>query len=882
MTVSTKHIFIIILLFFLKLSILTAQEKDQEKYDFNFNEVSYVDAITLLSKQCNLNFIYSDDNLPVVNKFTFTKKNATVKDVLDQMFNGKFLSYRIEGEDVIIKVNRIPLDSKEGRRLTKYPINGIIRDENSRETIIGATIFFEDIATGTVSNFNGFYSISVPKGEYLVSVKSLGYIAKDTIIHVRHDLELNFDLNVLETKLREVVVLSSNSEIYDGILQLSNITTISPDATNELPLILGESDVMKSLQLMPGFKSANEGSSEISVRGGGTDQNLFLIDNVPIYNATHSLGFYSIFNTNSLKTVQTYKSGIPAQYGGRGSSVIDVHLKEGNNQNFRVSGGIGTMSANATLEGPIVKDKASFIISGRRPYTDLLSVGTDGDINTVVFYDVSTKLKYQINKKNVISLSSYFSRDELSFQNISSSEWGNKTGNISWSSLLSPKAFSELTLWFTKYDVANIVNSIPETSYKTTYELKDYGIKYRLEHYFAHDITLKSGVESILHTYNQGSITPYDEESIVTPNEPQDIRAIESALYADFEWNMNQKVKIGIGLRYSRFDNIRNEREYIYDIEPYQLMADSVSDENIVDTVRNSGISFDHSYHNIDPRVSISVALNPKNSVRLAYDRMTQYAQELSLTTLPSNSGVWIPSNKYIKPLINNQYSFGYLTKFNDNMYDFSLDTYYKESQDILEFKPNGRYVVTDHIETDVTSGIGKSYGIESIFRKRKGTLTGSMSYTYSFSFMQVDKINNGNWYPTDQDQRHVFNILASYQISKQIQFSAVWNYASGRPYTAPIGKYYKEGYVVPIYGDRNAARLPSTHHLDISLTFYRKMSQSKKNESSFNFSIYNVYARKNTYSYIFRRKRNNPKELETVKVYLFSILPSFSYNFKF
>ncbi|MBD0402751.1 TonB-dependent receptor [Flammeovirga sp. EKP202] len=863
-------------------SLLFAQKRVKEKYDFDFDEVSWSEAIHTLSKECNLNFIYSDDNLPVVNRFTFQKKNATLEEVLTALFDGKFLGYRMDGDDVIVSVIRIPLDSKEGRRLTRYPVNGIIRDQYSQETVIGATVFFEDISIGTVSNFNGFYSISVPAGKYLVSIKSLGYVNLDTIIDVKGETEMHLNLKVKETKLREIVVLSSNSEVYDGILQLSNITTVTPEATNELPLILGEGDVMKSLQLMPGFKSANEGSSEISVRGGGTDQNLFLIDNVPIYNATHSLGFYSIFNTNSLKNVQTYKSGIPAQYGGRGSSVIDVHLKEGNNQKLRFSGGIGTMSANATLEVPIIKDKSSFIISGRRPYTDLLSSSTRGEINTVLFYDLSSKLKFQLDKKNTLSVSAYFSRDKLAFQNISSSEWGNKTANVTWSSLLSPKTFSNLTFWYTNYDVANIVNNIPETSYRTTYALDDYGLKYKVEQYFTPDITLKAGIESILHTYNQGSITPFDEESIVTPNDPQDIRAVESGAYMDFEWNMNQKVKVGLGLRYSRFDNVRNEREYIYDIEPFLLQADSISDGNIIDTVRNSGISFDHSYHNIDPRFSVSVALTPQQSVRVAYDRMTQYAQELALTTLPSNSGVWIPSNKYIKPLINNQYSIGYLTKSRDNMYDFSLDAYYKTSDNILEFKPNGRYIVTDHVETDVTTGIGQSYGVESIFRKRKGKLTGSVSYTYSFSFIKIPQINNGNWYPTNQDQRHVFNILASFQISKQIQFSAVWNYASGRPYTAPIGKYYKEGYVVPIYGDRNKARLPSTHHLDISLTFYRKMNEQKKNESSFNFSIYNVYARKNTYSYIFRSKNNNPQELETVKVYLFSIIPSFSYNFKF
>ncbi|MBB6459177.1 TonB-dependent receptor [Flammeovirga kamogawensis] len=857
------------------------QEEKPDHYAFNFKNTSYHDAIALISEKCSLNFIYSDDNLPIVKKVNFESENATVDDVLKTMFKGKFLDYKIIGSDVIIVVKRIPLDSKEGRLLTRYPINGFIRDITSNETVIGATIYLEDLEIGTVSNFDGFYSISVPKGKYLIKIKSLGFQELDTLIDVTNATNLSVSLDVLNTKLREVVILSSNSELYEGNLKLSNITAVSPEVTNELPMVLGQSDIIKSLQLMPGFKSPNEGSSELSVRGGATDQNLFLIDNVPIYNATHSLGFYSIFNTSSIKNVNTYKGGIPAQYGGRASSVVDVHLKEGNSQRFRVSGGVGTISANLTLEGPIKKDKASFIISGRRPYTDLLQIGQDNDINTILFYDVSSKFKYQINQNNTLTASSYFSRDRLSFQNISSSEWGNNTGNISWSSLLSPRTYSDLTLWYTIYDVSNIVNSVPETSYRTTYQLNDYGIKYGIEQYFSPFITLKAGIETVAHVYNQGSITPYEDVSIITPTEPQKVRALESSAYMDYEWNINNKLKIGLGVRYSRFDNIENEREYIYDVDPYESEAKSITSQ-VIDTVYNSSIKFDNNYQTLDPRLSLSVAMAKNQSFRVSFDRMTQYSQELSLSNLPSNSGVWIPSDKYIAPLINNQISMGYLIDFKDKKYDFSIDSYYKTSHNVLEFKPNGRYVVTDQIETDVISGEGRSYGIESIFRKRKGKLTGSLAYTYSFSFNMFDDINNATWYPTNQDQRHVFNVLTSFQITPQLQFSAVWNYASGRPYTAPIGKYYKDGFLIPLYGDKNSSRLPSTHHLDISLTFYRMMTKGKKNESSFNFSIYNIYARKNTYSYIFRSSQSNPEELEAVKVYLFSILPSFSYNFKF
>ncbi|WP_281613705.1 TonB-dependent receptor [Flammeovirga sp. SubArs3] len=876
---TVKYFFLILCFVFLGAKVTYAQNKGDQVYEFNFFEVTYPEAIQKITDQCGVNFIYSDDNIPLVKKITFQRKQAKLSDILNLMFDGRFLGYRIEGNDVVISVHRIPLDSPEGRRMTKYPINGVVREKGTKETIIGATVIVEDLNIGTVTNFDGFYSLSVPIGSYRIKVKSLGFFEYDTLVKVEQAVKLNVQLKIMETKLREVLVISRNSEIYEGILQLSNITNVTPEATKELPMILGEGDVIKSLQLMPGFKSANEGSSELSVRGGGTDQNLFLIDNVPIYNATHSLGFYSIFNTNSLKNVTTYKSGIPAQYGGRGSSVIDVHLREGNNQKFNVSGGIGTISANATIEGPIKKDKASFIISGRRPYTDLFQLNSENGVNTIVFYDLSAKVKYQINSKNTITTSGYFSRDKLSFQDVSASEWGNNTANITWNSLLSPKTYSNMTLWYTHYSVSNIINTVPETSYITSYTLDDIGLKYNLEHYFTPYVTFKTGLESIYHLYNQGDIAPYAPESIVTPTDAQDISAIESAAYFDIEWNIDEKVKLGIGGRYSRFDNIRNRRQYIYELTPFTSTGTL---NTVVDTVFYSGFNIDNSYHNFSPRASMSVAITPKHSLRIAYDRMAQYAQELSLSSLPNNAGVWIPSNKLIKPLINDQYSIGYLSKLKDGVFDFSFDAYYKDSKDILEFHPNGRYLVTDQIENDVVGGIGKSYGFETLFRKRKGKFTGSMAYTYSFSFMKVDEINDGNWYPTNQDQRHVFNILGSFQLSPQIQFSAVWNYASGRPYTAPEGKYIKDGYVVPIYGERNAARLPSTHHLDISLTFYRKMSRKKQNESSFNFSIYNVYARKNTYSYIFRSSKSNPEQLETVKVYLFSILPSFSYNFKF
>ncbi|OHX66281.1 TonB-dependent receptor [Flammeovirga pacifica] len=856
----------------------TAQEK---RYNFDFFELTYTEAIQYITDSCGVNFIYSDDNIPMVKRITYDK-NATLKEVLDFMFDGRFLGYRIDNNEVIISVKRIPLDSKEGRRLPKYTVSGIIREKSTNETIIGATVYFSDLDIGTVTNIGGFFSISVPLGDYNIKIKSLGFKSTDTLVHINQDYQLNLKLDMHETKLKEVLVLSSNSEIFEGVLELSNITKVTPELTKELPMFLGEGDVIKSLQLMPGFKSANEGSSELSVRGGGTDQNLFLIDNVPIYNATHSLGFYSIFNTNSLKSVKTYKSGIPAKYGGRGSSVIDVHLREGNNQHFNVSGGIGTISANVTLEGPIQKEKSSFIISGRRPYTDLFQLNSSDGLNSILFYDLSAKLKFQLDPKNTITTSGYFSRDKLAFEDVSSSEWGNNTANVTWTSLLSPKLYSNLGLWYTHYNVSNIINSVPETSYKTSYTIDDVGLKYTLEHYITPFVTIKGGVESMFHLYNSGDITPYDEKSIVTPTEAQDIRSLESAVYFDAEWNIADKVKLGIGGRFSRFDNFKNSREIIENAVPYTPNNTNSSVSVLSDTIYNKGLQIENSHHNFDPRLSISIGLSSNQSLRIAYDRMSQYTQELNISTLPSNAGVWIPSDKTIAPLINNQFSIGYLNKINEGMFDISLDAYYKDSQNILELKPNGQLLTVDNFLNDVTTGIGRSYGFETLFRKRKGIVTGSVAYTWSYSLMQVDDINNNNWYPTNQDQRHVFNILASFEITKQIQFSAVWNYASGRPFTSPIGKHHKDGYVIPIYGDRNAARLPSTHHLDISLTFYRKMHEQKRNESSFNFSIYNVYARKNTYSYIFRSNAINPEQLETVKVYLFSILPSFSYNFKF
>ncbi|ANQ49373.1 TonB-dependent receptor [Flammeovirga sp. MY04] len=855
---------------------MVAQEK---KYPFAFREATYLEAIDAIAKMCEVNFIYSDDNIPMVKRINFNKE-ASLVEILHYMFDGKFLDFRIDDDDVIVTVRRIPLDSKEGRRMAKYTVSGIVREKFTNETIIGASIYFDDLDIGTVTNVDGFFSISVPLGKYNIRIKSLGFQGIDTVIQVNKEYQLNMKLDVRETKLKEVLILSSNSEIYDGVLELSNITKVSPEITKELPMILGEGDVIKSLQLMPGFKSANEGSSELSVRGGRTDQNLFLIDNVPIYNATHSLGFYSIFNTNSLKSVKTYKSGLPAQYGGRGSSVIDVHLREGNSQNYNISGGVGTISANLTLEGPIKKDKSSFIISGRRPYTDLFQISGEG-LNSILFYDLSTKLKFQLDEKNTITTSGYFSRDRLAFEDVSSSEWGNNTANVTWTSLLSSKLYSNLSLWYTHYNVSNIINSVPETSYRTSYTIDDLGLKYNLEHYLTPFLTLKGGVESMFHLYNSGDITPYDQESIITPTEAQDIRSLESAGYFDVEWNIADKVKLGIGGRYSRFDNFKNKREYIPIATPLGT-ADTPTTTALQDTIYNEGLQINNTHHNFDPRLSISVGLTKTQSVRLAYDRMSQYAQELNLSTLPSNAGVWVPANEDINPLINNQFSIGYINKIKDGAFDISLDAYYKDSENILELKPNGQFVSPDNLLNDVSTGIGRSYGFETLFRKRKGTVTGSISYTWSYSQMQVDGINNNNWYATNQDQRHVFNILASFEITKQIQFSAVWNYASGRPFTSPIGKHHKDGYVIPIYGDRNAARLPSTHHLDISLTFYRKMHEQKRNESSFNFSIYNVYARKNTYSYIFRSNSVNPEQLETVKVYLFSILPSFSYNFKF
>lgn len=880
-------LFILIGYFILNTSATSAQSLEQEKYTLEVNEATYPVLIDTLSQIANLNFIYSDDNIPLIRKESILLEDEPISYALDILFDGRFLSYTLDGRDVIIKVVRSPFDSKAGMRMKRHTINGTIKDANTGEDLLGTTVIIQELGSGVVANDHGFYSISLPKGPYKLIFRSIGYKKRILNISLQSDTLLNIKLDQSERKLKEVVVVGNKEDEDADKRRLQSSTKLNPTFVKELPSLLGESDIIRTLQMMPGVQVQSEGATGYSIRGGSTDQNLVLVDDTPIYNISHLLGLYSVFNPDAVKGVELYKAGIPAHYGGRLSSLLDIRLKEGNDRNFSIAGGLGSMAGRILLEGPIQKEKSSFIFSARRSYLDLLfpideTTGSGFGTNVLNFYDINFKASFQVSEKNRLNLSVYSGRDKLGIQNITTSDWGNNSVSLRWRSTLTPKLFSTTNAWYTSYQANTLLNFVDIYGYTTSYALDDYGLSQKFSYFPTPSLTINAGAETTLHTYEFGEIIPTSNETVLERKESTPMKSLETSAYINFDQEITPHLNIRYGLRYTQFDSFTKKREFVYDVD--EVVSPDTSEENIIDTLYHDNQSeIANTYRGLEPRVSLNVLIDQDNSIRLSYDHTRQYLHQMAVSSIPTpTTGIWVPVDQYLPPQIGNQYSVSYTRYFRDNQFELSIEGYYKSMDNQIDFQANSGSTVTEHLETDILIGKGYAYGTELLFRKRKGDFTGWVSYTYSKSERQIEGINNNLPYPTNFDRRHDISIVTNYKLTDQINLSANWVYSSGLAYTFPVGKYNIGDTQVPVYTSRNGFRLPDTHHLDLSCTFYRRMTEDKRNESSFSFSIYNVYGRKNPFAYVFRQSNYNASQTEAVKLYLFTVLPAFSYNFRF
>lgn len=770
----------------------------------------------------------------------------------------------------------------------KFTISGAIIDANSNETLIGVNIAIPELKTGVVTNEYGFYSITVPKGNYTIQISYLGYQTIAESIILDQNLKNNFTLLSNETLLKEVVIMDHTTKTDIGKPEMSvNKLTIS--TIKKMPVVLGEVDVLKSILLLPGVTNAGEGASGFNVRGGGADQNLILLDEATIFNSSHVFGFFSVFNPDAIKDLKLYKGGIPARFGGRASSVLDIYQKDGNSKGFHINGGIGLISSRLLIEGPLEKDKGSFLIGGRSSYAHLfLKLSEEQKNNSAYFYDLNTKLSYKLNPNNSMYLSGYFGRDVFSLNKSFTNIYGNSTLNLRWNHLFSDKLFSNLSLIYSDYYYGLDLDFV---GFKWDSGIKNYNIKYDFKNYISDKFKLNYGVNAIYYDFNPGTIKPANADSGINFDQLDKKYAFEPALYINADHEISNKISLSYGLRYSIFYRLGQSTVNIYtDNNPVTFNPDLQIYEKAtpIETKFYAKNKVIESFNNLEPRFSFAYQINEDQSVKASYNRMVQYLQLISNTSSPTPLDVWTPSDTFIKPQIADQMALGYFKNFKEGVYSVEVETYYKKVKNRLDYIDGANLIANKAIEQVILNGALRSYGLEIMVRKNEGRFNGWISYTLSKSEQQTPGrtinetgINNGNWYNSVYDKLHNIAITNSYNLNEKWSFGANFSLQTGQPVTYPTGQYEYLGITVPSYGLRNENRLPAYHHLDIAATLTPRKNSDRNWKGEWVFSIYNLYNRKNAASINFRQNIDTGSN-EAVKTSIFGIVPAVSYNFKF
>ncbi|RTY80658.1 TonB-dependent receptor [Flavobacterium sp. LS1P28] len=770
----------------------------------------------------------------------------------------------------------------------KFTLSGTIIDANSNETLIGVNIVILELKTGVTTNEYGFYSITVPKGIYNVQISYLGFQTKEELIDLSQNLKNNFNLFSDETALKEVVITDNETKIDIKKPEMS-VNKLSISAIKKMPVVLGEVDVLKSILLLPGVTNAGEGASGFNVRGGGADQNLILLDEATIFNSSHVFGFFSVFNPDAIKDLKLYKGGIPARYGGRASSVLDIYQKDGNSKNFHVNGGIGLISSRILAEGPLVKDKGSFLIGGRSSYAHLfLKLSEKQKNNSAYFYDLNTKLSYKLDTNNSLYLSGYFGRDVFSLNKSFTNIYGNTTLNLRWNHLFSEKLFSNLSLIYSDYYYGLDLDFV---GFKWDSGIKNYNIKYDFKNYISDIFKLNYGVNGIYYEFNPGTIKPSDTDSGINFAQLDKKYAFEPAVYINADHEISDRIALSYGLRYSIFYRLGQSTVNIYENDNPVLFNSELQiyeKATPINTEFYDKNKVIQSYNYLEPRFSLAYKINDNQSIKASYNRMVQYLQLISNTTSPTPLDVWTPSDNFIKPQIADQVALGYFKNFQEGMYSLEVETYYKEVQNRLDYIDGANLIANKAIEQIILNGQLRSYGLEIMFRKNEGKFNGWISYTLSKSEQQTPGrtsietgINNGQWYNSVYDKLHNIAITSSYNLNEKWSFGANFALQTGQPVTYPVGQYEYLGINLPSYGLRNRNRLPAYHHLDIAATLTPKSNKDRQWKGEWVFSIYNLYNRKNAASINFRQNTDTGIN-EAVKTSIFGVVPAVSYNFKF
>ncbi len=784
----------------------------------------------------------------------------------------------------IIMLLLIPLT---GISQSKFTISGTLKDNANGETLFGATVFLKGTSIGTMTNEYGFYSLTAPEGKYTLSISYIGYAPIEKEIQLTENIKFNASLKEDTNVLDEVVITSEESKKVDLRSPQMSTTKISSQTIKQIPVVLGEVDIIKSIQLLPGVTNAGEGASGFNVRGGAEDQNLILLDEAIIYNASHLFGFFSVFNNDAIKDVKLYKGGIPAKFGGRVSSVLDVRQKDGNNKEFKLTGGIGLISSRLTAEAPLFGDKGSFLIAGRASYANIFLALANNE-NRVGFYDLNLKTNYQLNEKNRLYLSAYFGNDDVSFTNSFFNSYGNLSANLRWNHIFSDKLFSNLSAIYSRY---NYDLQLEFVGLDWLSRIDNYNLKYDVDYYLNDKLKFDFGASGIYYKFNPGEIRKLTPESSINEDFLDKKFAVETGIYASLEHKISNKLTAMYGLRYSYFNRFGSQvlNTYANDLpvvyNPTLGIYERAEPTGQINYGDKKSIA---SFGNFEPRFALSYQLNEKSSIKTSYNRMAQYLHLISNTTSATPLDIWAPSGEFLKPQIADQVALGYFRNFKNNMYSIEAETYYKTVKNRVDYINGAELIAQNTIEREILNGDARAYGLEFLLRKNKGDLTGWIAYTLSKSEQRTPGgaaggpgLNNGDWYNTPFDRTHDLSVTGNYKYNDKWTFNANFVFQTGRPVTYPNGQFQYNGLSIPTYSTRNADRLPSYNRLDVSATLTPRNNKNRKWQGEWVFGIYNLYSRRNAASIRFGvNDESGANEAERTSI--FGITPSITYNFKF
>jgi uncharacterized protein YsxB (DUF464 family) len=769
------------------------------------------------------------------------------------------------------------------RAQQRFTISGHIKDAANGEDIIGAGVSLRDQPrVGTSSNIYGFFSLTLPQGKQTIIINSLGYITQTLEVDLTKDITLNINLESSSTQLKEIEIQSERQDANIRSVEMS-VNKLDIKTIQKIPALLGEVDIIRSIQLLPGVTTVGEGASGFNVRGGGIDQNLVLLDDAPVYNSSHLFGFFSVFNPDAVKDVKLVKGGIPAQYGGRLSSLLDVRMKDGNNKDYKVNGGVGTIFSRLSVEGPLVKDQSSFIIAGRRSYFDIFfPLANDPNVKnaTAYFYDLTAKVNTVLGEKDRLYLSGYFGRDRFGFggRNGFFFNWGNATGTLRWNHIYNTRLFSNLSLIYSNYDYA-IGAGDKVNGFRWNSRIINYSIKPEYTFYLNPTNTITFGGQSIFYNFTPGELG-FQSDGIERKITGDNRFTIENNLYIANEQRVGGRVALQYGLRYSNFSYLGKGIAYTFRDTTPNIRRDTISSRQY------SAGEIIAAYNYLEPRFSIKFDLDDQSSIKASYNRTTQPIHLISNTTASTPLDVWTPSTNNLRPQLADQIAIGYFRNFGESDdYETSVETYYKDMKNQVDYIDGADLLLNRLLEGDLLIGRGRAYGFELFVKKTKGKLTGWVSYTGARSERLVEGINNNEWFPNRFDKLHTLNVVSSYDITDRIDVSANFVFATGTPATFPSNRIEWQEYIIPhnVNNPRNNVRIPAYHRLDVSATFKLRKKWKGKYDHNLVASAYNVYARRNPFSIYFQANQDNPQRTEAIRFSVVgNIIPSVTYNFKF